>query len=73
MVRCRDLEMTDDQILRGLKAIAERGLDGQVSSRALYAMIERGHLKGIRKVAGKYTSTRRRVREIFEAAMDGKR
>jgi hypothetical protein len=65
--------MNDDEILRGLKAIAEKGLNGKISPRALYAMIARGHLKGIRKVAGKYTSTPRRMREMFESMMDGKR
>jgi hypothetical protein len=60
----------DDTILRGLHAISRDGLDGAISPRALYAMIGQGHIK-IGKVAGRFTSTKRRVRALFDAAMDG--
>ncbi len=64
------MTVNDDQILRGLTAICRDGLDDAITPRALYNMIARKHIR-IHKVAGRYTSTRVRVRELFEAAMDG--
>ncbi len=61
--------INDDTILRGLTAIARDGLDGALSPHALHNMIMRKHIK-ISKVAGKYTSTRRRIRQLFETMMD---
>ena len=60
----------DDRLLRGLTEIARDGLDGAISAHALHNMIHRGHIK-LGKVAGKYTSTRRRIRQMFDAMMDG--
>jgi hypothetical protein len=62
--------LTDDSLLRGLIAISRDGLDGEISARALSNMIDRKHIR-IEKVAGRYTSTRRRIRQQFEALMDG--
>jgi hypothetical protein len=60
----------EDTILRGLEAISRDGLDGAITPRALYAMLERGHIK-IQKIGGKFTTTRRRIRQQFEDLMDG--
>jgi hypothetical protein len=62
--------VNEDAILRGLTAISRDGLDGEISPHALHNMISRGHIR-IPKVAGRYQSTRRRIRELFEALMDG--
>jgi hypothetical protein len=64
--------ISDDAILRGLPALARDGLDDAITPRALGNMIDRGHLQ-IEKFAGRYTSTRRRIREAFERAMDGEK
>jgi hypothetical protein len=64
--------LTDDSLLRGLVAISRDGLDGEISARALSNMVERKYIL-IEKVAGRYTSTRRRIRQQFEALMDGER
>jgi hypothetical protein len=62
--------INEDAILRGLTAIARDGLDGALSPHALHNMIERKHIR-IPKVAGRYTSTRRRMRAMWDALMDG--
>jgi hypothetical protein len=62
--------VAEDTILRGLPEISRDGLDGKPSPRALNNMISRGHIR-IPKIAGRYTTTRRRIREMWEALMDG--
>lgn len=61
----------DDAILRGLTAIARDGLDNELTPKALYNLIYAGDLK-IAKVCGRYTTTRARVRRLFDELMDGK-
>jgi hypothetical protein len=61
--------LNEDAILRGLPAISRDALDGRISPHALRHMVERGHIE-LPKIAGRYTSTRRRVREMWDRLMD---
>jgi hypothetical protein len=62
--------MTEDEILWGGEAIGKAANvltpEGEVDTRKVFYLLERGYLPA-RKCGRLWTSTRRRLREFFEA------